>query len=182
MLRGHDAQDEEVVAGERRGATPSEQTMSPSRTWGTVGVHGADPLRRRRARGDIANLRARSRETTASRRSCRSLPRRACTGSRTSTTRATRSSSSGSPTRSARSTARSSTRGSSFRSTTPCSCTNADTMLSSGKSAEDYRAWAEPRVDALNHALAGSRPSASATTCAGAAGTVRTPTTRCSRT
>ena len=45
---------------------------------------------------------------------------------------------------------------------------------------EDYLVWAQPRIDAVNHALRGSPPSACATTSAGGAGTARTPTTsRC---
>ena len=54
----------------------------------------------------------------------------------------------------------------------------ADSVLASGGSFADYRRWAQLRVDALNHACAGCRASASATTSAGAAGTVPTPTTR----
>ena len=77
------------------------------------------------------------------------------TGSATSTTRARRSSSSRSPTRCTRS-----TRGSS----TPASCVQVDdavllheydSILSLGGSVDDYRRWAELRVEALVHALSG---------------------------
>ena len=40
-----------------------------------------------------------------------------------------------------------------------------------------YRAWAQLRVDTLNHALRGIRRSARAITSAGAVGTGRTPLT-----
>ena len=58
----------------------------------------------------------------------------------------------------------------------------ADTMMSRGNSWEDYRRWAELRVRALNHALEGCPRTASAITCAGAAGTARMRSTRSSRT
>ena len=79
----------------------------------------------------------------------------------------------------ARSTGRSSTRASTSRSTTPTSrsCTTSSCPPARWT---DYRAWAQPRIDALNHALEGIPQDRSATTSAGAAGTARTPTTsRC---
>ena len=54
----------------------------------------------------------------------------------------------------------------------------ADSMMSLGQSFEDYRRWAQLRVDGLNHALRDCPRTASATTSAGAAGTGPTSMTR----
>ena len=51
-----------------------------------------------------------------------------------------------------------------------------DVMVPPGRFA-DYYAWAEQKVAALNRALDGIRKSKADTTCAGEAGTDRTPTT-----
>jgi 5-methyltetrahydropteroyltriglutamate--homocysteine methyltransferase len=50
------------------------------------------------------------------------------------------------------------------------------------KTLKDYRKWAAPRIEALNHALRACRRSARAITCVGEAGTDRTPSTSSSRT
>ena len=117
---------------------------------------GPISLRRRGARARHRALPPRARSRRASRtRSCRSSRRRASTGCTTSTTRARRTSSSRSPTRCTRSTRGSSTPGFLLQVDDAVLMHEYDSMLASGGSVADYRRWAELRVDALNHALAG---------------------------
>ena len=99
--------------------------------------------------------RLRSTASTSPTRSCRSSRRPASTGSATSTTRARRSSSSRSPTRCTRSTRASSTPASSLQVDDAVLLHEYDSILSLGGSVEDYRRWAELRIEALNHALRG---------------------------
>jgi hypothetical protein len=55
-------------------------------------------------------------------------------------------------------------------------------MLRPEPTIEAYRKFARLRIDAVNHAVAGIREEKVATTCAGAAGTGRTPMTCLSNT
>ena len=118
--------------------------------------HGAARVRRL---GAAARHRAtssgRSTASTSSTRSCPSSRRRAPTGSRTSTTRARRSSSSRSPTCCTRSTRRIVDAGFLLQVDDAVLLHEYDSILSLGGSVEDYRRWAELRVEALNHALTG---------------------------
>ena len=141
------------VRGDGRWSCPTRRHGGPQLTRRYV-LHRAARVRQlgaaaghREPEGG-ARRRRRRRRVSACRRTGERL-----LAARTSTTRATRSSSSRSPTCCTRSTRRSST---------PASCVQVDdavlvheydSILSLGGSVEDYRKWAELRVEATNHAL-----------------------------